>query len=56
MLSHMKKIPYQTQISRRRFIALSSLAAVAPTIIPASALGQAGKPAPSNRITMGVIG
>ena len=27
-----------------------------PSIIPASALGRAGRPAPSNRITMGVIG
>jgi predicted dehydrogenase len=52
----MKKIPFNAQISRRRFIALSSLAAVAPAIIPASALGQGGKPAPSNRITMGVVG
>lgn len=52
----MKKIPFNAGMSRRRFIALSSLAAVAPAIIPASALGQGGKPAPSNRITMGVVG
>jgi len=52
----MKKIPFDARLSRRRFIALSSLAAVAPAIIPASALGQGGKPAPSNRIAMGVAG
>lgn len=30
--------------------------AAVPSIIPASALGRAGRPAPSDRITMGVIG
>jgi len=55
-MGDMKKIPHDSQLSRRRFIALTSLAAVAPTIIPSGALGQGGKPAPSNRITMGVVG
>ncbi len=32
------------------------MAAIAPTIIPSSALGLGGKTAPSNRITMGVVG
>lgn len=32
------------------------MALAAPTIIPASALGRGGRPAPSNRIVMGVIG
>ena len=48
---------------RRNFIRTSAAAAgavvahsVAPSIIPASALGRAGRPAPSDRITMGVIG
>lgn len=45
--------------NRRRF--LKTTAAVAalsgfPTIIPASALGRDGKPSPSNRITLAVIG
>lgn len=45
--------------NRRRF--LKATAAVAafsgfPTIIPASALGRDGKPSPSNRITLAVIG
>lgn len=46
-------------MNRREFLKTSASAAgVAgiPTIIPASALGRAGRPAPSNRITMGVIG
>jgi hypothetical protein len=44
---------------RREFIKTSASAvslASLPTIIPASALGRAGRPAPSNRITMAVIG
>jgi len=45
------------KISRRKFIAASAAAVAAPTIIPASALGlQDGKPAPSERVTMGFIG
>jgi predicted dehydrogenase len=43
-------------ISRRHFLATAGLALAAPTIIPASALGREGKPAPSERITMGVVG
>src|ERR1051325_6646184 len=46
-----------SRISRRQFLAASGAAAlVAPTIIPASALGAEGRPAPSERITMGVVG
>jgi predicted dehydrogenase len=46
-------------MSRRRFISLTGAAGTAialPTFIPASALGRDGRPAPSERITMGVIG
>ena len=43
-------------ISRRRFLAAASTALAAPYFIPASALGADGRPAPSNRITMGCIG
>src|SRR5207247_5101018 len=48
--------PINPKISRRRFIATTAAAVAAPTIIPASALGAAGRPAPSERITMGVVG
>ena len=53
--SPMKNSPFSAGISRRRFLAATSLAVAAPTIIPASVFG-AGKTAPSERITMGVVG
>src|SRR5258706_2168691 len=43
-------------ISRRRFLAATGLALAAPTFIPANALGREDKPAPSERITLGVVG
>ena len=47
-------------VSRRRFLATTGAALgaglVAPSIIPASALGTDGKVAPSNRIGVGMIG
>jgi predicted dehydrogenase len=43
-------------MSRRRFIAAAATVIAAPTIIPASALGRDGHTAPSERITMGVVG
>ncbi|MFC1735584.1 Gfo/Idh/MocA family protein [Candidatus Hydrogenedentota bacterium] len=49
----------EKRVSRRTFIksALASTATVgAPMIIPASALGLGGRPAPSDRIVMGCIG
>ncbi len=53
------KIP-TTGLTRRRFlrqtIGIAGAAAIAPTIIPASALGRDGAVAPSERITMGFIG
>jgi hypothetical protein len=58
-MNSMVKLP-QNDFTRRRFIrgtATAALAAAAfPTIIPASALGQKGAVAPSNRLTVGVIG
>ncbi len=42
--------------SRRQFIATTAAAIALPTIIPASALGRGGKTAPSNRITVGIVG
>ena len=52
----MKKKQIQTGVSRRQFLVTTSAAIAFPTIIPSSALGFGGKPAPSNRITVGVIG
>ncbi|MCF6285591.1 MAG: Gfo/Idh/MocA family oxidoreductase, partial [Candidatus Hydrogenedentes bacterium] len=49
----------QHQSTRRQFLkktALLGAAMAAPTIIPASALGKDGATAPSERITMGIIG
>ncbi|MBE0544705.1 MAG: Gfo/Idh/MocA family oxidoreductase [Verrucomicrobia bacterium] len=47
-------------ITRRQFIranvSLALAAGVIPTIVPASALGRAGKVAPNNRIIVGCIG
>ena len=45
-----------TLISRRQFLRGAAAAIAAPYLIPGSALGLDGRPAPSNRITMGVIG
>jgi len=45
-----------SKISRRRFIATTSAAIAAPTFIPASALGKDGRPAPSDRIVIGIVG
>src|SRR5437016_11578000 len=56
MIIRMKTSLSVPKISRRRFIATTATAIAAPTIIPASALGANGRPAPSERITMGVIG
>jgi predicted dehydrogenase len=43
-------------ISRRRFLAATTMALAAPTIVPASALGADGSTAPSERVTLGVVG
>jgi len=42
--------------SRRQFIATTAAAIAAPTFIPASALGRDGRPAPSDRIVVGIVG
>ena len=44
------------QISRRRFLAGSLALSACPAIIPASALGRGGRPAPSERVNVGMIG
>ena len=43
-------------VSRRAFLRGGMALAAAPYVIPAAALGAAGRPAPSNRITMAGIG
>jgi predicted dehydrogenase len=45
-----------TKISRRSLLRGAAVAVTLPTIVPASALGRAGRPAPSERITIGCIG
>ena len=55
----MKELGPVSHLDRRKFIVKSgaALAALAfPTIIPAAALGKNGAVAPSNRVTVGVIG
>ncbi|MCA9445190.1 MAG: twin-arginine translocation signal domain-containing protein, partial [Candidatus Omnitrophica bacterium] len=42
--------------SRRSFLKTTTVAALAPMIIPGSALGLNGAVAASNRLTMGLIG
>lgn len=42
--------------SRRQFLKAAAAFAAFPTLVPASVLGAAGRPAPSNRIAMAVIG
>src|SRR2546430_611621 len=49
----MKNQPLSSPINRRRFLGVAGLAMTAPVIVPSSIFGQA---APSNRITMGVVG
>lgn len=44
------------RLSRRRFLAATGLAVAAPNIIPASVLGRDNQTAPSERITLGVVG
>src|SRR6266850_1126321 len=52
----MNNLSPNSGINRRRFLAATGLALAAPTFIPASALGREDKPAPSERITLGVVG
>ena len=48
--------PTGDDLSRRRFLAGTAVALGVPYFVPASALGRAGRPAASERITVGVIG
>ena len=42
--------------TRRRLLQRAATAVAAPWFVPASVLGAAGRPAPSERITLGCIG
>ena len=44
------------RFSRRRFLKVAGAAIALPTILPGSVFGRAGNVAPSNRITLGVVG
>lgn len=44
------------RIDRRQFLQTSAALIAAPTIIPARALGRDGQTAPSNRVSVGVVG
>ena len=52
----MKHSALNPRMNRRHFLAATGMALAAPTFIPASALGADGKAAPSERVTMGVVG
>jgi predicted dehydrogenase len=56
MPNKMKIDQTSNRLSRRQFLTTTALAVAAPTILPSNVFGQAGKPAPSNRITLGMIG
>ena len=45
-----------TYLNRRQFLGLSGAALAFPTIISSSVLGRAGEPAPSGRVSLGVVG
>jgi predicted dehydrogenase len=48
--------PNKYPISRRGFLKATLAAGIAPQIIPSHVLGLSGKTAPSNKITLGVLG
>jgi predicted dehydrogenase len=52
----MKDITLRNGVSRRHFLAATGLALAAPRIIPSSVLGADGQTAPSDRVTLGVVG
>jgi predicted dehydrogenase len=55
MKSQSSRVQSRT-VTRRQFIATAAAAIAAPTFIPASALGRDGRPAPSERIVVGIVG
>jgi hypothetical protein len=47
---------HSCEVTRRTFLAAAVGVAASPCVIPASALGTDGRPAPSDRVTLGCIG
>jgi predicted dehydrogenase len=45
-----------SKISRRRFIGTTAAALAVPTFVPATVFGKADRPAPSERIVIGIVG
>ena len=45
-----------TKVSRRQFLGLTGVVLAFPTIISSSALGRDGRPTPSGRVTLGIVG
>ena len=54
--SHAPAVAGDLRLSRRRFLAGAAVAMAAPYIVPASSRGADGRPAPSERTTIGGIG
>ncbi len=52
----MKNSSFSAKVSRRKFLAAAGAAVALPSIVPFSALGRGGKTAPSERVTVGVVG
>jgi predicted dehydrogenase len=52
----MNHFPRPNRFSRRRFLATTGLALAAPTILTSCAAAGPGRPSPSGRITLGVVG
>jgi predicted dehydrogenase len=47
---------FDSKVSRRRFLSLTGVVLALPTIIPGRVLGRQDAPAPSQRITLGLVG
>jgi len=45
-----------SKLTRRHFLATTGAALALPTILPRGVFGEDAKPAPSNRVTLGVVG
>ena len=56
VITSMKNSIESSGLSRRRFLAATAFAVVAPAIIPASVLGRGTRKSPSERIVVGVVG
>ena len=52
----MKPSARTSRLTRRQFIATTAATLAAPAFIPASVLGAEGRPAPSERIVVGIVG